>query len=91
MELLDTKAFCAPHCLTTGTRLHSASKTFPEFQWAGSNSCLMREGRRCRDKGGTVKKQPWGKVLVCLDTHNSLALICFADTETPSRWEIVND
>lgn len=88
LELLDTKSLLCPDYLNTGTRLHSASKTFPEFQWAGSNSCLIRGGGMQR-KGGTVKKQPWGKVWIYLDTHNSLALICFADTETPSRWEKV--
>ena len=30
---------CAPHFLITGNRLHSASMTFPEFQWADSSSC----------------------------------------------------
>ena len=33
------KPFWVPHFLTTGNGLHSASITFPEFQWAGSNCC----------------------------------------------------
>ena len=33
------KPFCVPHLLIRGNRIHSASMTFPEFQWAISNSC----------------------------------------------------
>ena len=38
------KPFCVPHFLITGSRLHSAPMTFPEFQWAGSNSCSSVKG-----------------------------------------------
>ena len=76
--------------LFIGNRFHSASRTFPEFQRADSNSCF-REGRGCRDKGGVVKEttvQPWGRVLVPPQgIHITISLSCFADTKTPTRWK----
>ena len=37
--LLSIESFRIPHFLITGNSLHSASRAFPEFQRAGSNSC----------------------------------------------------
>ena len=51
------KPFCVPHFLFVGNKLHPASLTFPEFQISRFKQLLIREGRECRNKGGTVKKQ----------------------------------
>ena len=57
----------------------------------------IREGSRCetREKQAREKiAQPWGKVLVPhQQIHPTISLSCFADTETPSRWEklTIND
>ena len=50
---------------------------------------LIREARGCRDKEEQSKiVQPWGRVLVPPQgIHRTIPLICFADTETPVRWE----
>ena len=37
--LLGTKAFLLPQFLVLGNEPHSASRTFPELQGAGSDSC----------------------------------------------------
>ena len=37
--LLGTKAFLCPLFPIVGNRLYSATKTFPDFQRAGSNTC----------------------------------------------------
>ena len=37
--LLDIKAFLLPQFLVLGNEPHSASRTFPELQGAGSDSC----------------------------------------------------
>ena len=35
-----------------------------------------------------TRVQPWGRVLVSPQgTHRTVSLRCFADTETPTRWE----
>ena len=44
------------HFLFIGNGLHSSSLTLPEFQEADSKQLLIREGRKCRNKGGTAKK-----------------------------------
>ena len=81
-----------PISLITGNRLHSASKTFPELQWGRFKQLLIREGRGCRDQGGTVKRetivQPWGRVLVPpQEIHRTISSRCFTVTETPARRE----
>lgn len=63
---LDTKGVLCSYYLITGNRLHSTSRTFPEFQWAGSNS-LNREKRGWEMREGLSKEtivQPWTNVLV---------------------------
>ena len=64
--LLGTKA-CVPHFFLAGYRLHSAPKTFPEFQQSRLKQLLVREGKGrdgkgregkgYRDKGRRVKKR----------------------------------
>ena len=48
-----TQAFLGPSCLVF-RELASASMSFPEGRFEQE---LIGEGRGCRDKGGTVKKQ----------------------------------
>ena len=85
------RPFCVPHFLIIGNRLHSASMTFPEFQWGRFKQMLIREGRGCRDKGGTVRRTNsaalgQGPGSPSRDTQ-TISLSCFADTESPTRWE----
>ena len=73
---LDTKGVLCSYFLITGNRLHSTSRTFPEFKWAGSNS-LNRERRGWRDEGGVVKRNSSPALDQCSgspsrDTHNYL-------------------
>ena len=86
---LGTKA-CVPHFLITGNRLHSASMTFPEFQWAVPTVANQgREGmwRQGRNSQETIV-QPWGRVLVPPQgRYITISLSCFAETETPTWWE----
>ena len=91
--LLGTKAFLCPHFLITGSRLHSASMTFPEFQWGRFKQLLIREWRGCGDKGEKVKKKKcslgagsWFPLKRYIE-YITVSLSCFADTETPTRWE----
>ena len=45
---------------------------------------MQRQGRSSQDK----IVQPWGRVLVPPQgIHVTISLSCFADTETPTRWE----
>ena len=65
--------------------------TFPEFQWGRFKQMLIREGRGCRDKGGTVRRTNsaalgQGPGSPSRDTQ-TISLSCFADTESPTRWE----
>ena len=48
------KPFCVPRFWFVGNRRHSASKTFPELQTAGSNLCKSGKG------GGGMRKQGRG-------------------------------
>ena len=85
------KPFCVPHFLMIGNRLHSASMTFPEFQWGRFKQMLIREGGDAEtreEQSGEPIVQPWGRVLVPPQgTHITISLSCFADTETRTRWE----
>ena len=83
--------FCDPHFLTIENRLHSASKTFPSFQRAGS---APNQGREEMQRHGRINQetivQPWVRVLVPPQgIHRTVFLSCFADTEMkpPTRWE----
>ena len=45
---------------------------------------MQRRGRSSQE----TRVQPWGRVLVSPQgTHRTVSLRCFADTETPTRWE----
>ena len=52
---------------------------------------LIREGRGCRGKGGTVKRNnsaALGRVLIpSQEIYITIYLSCFADTEIPTRWK----
>ena len=88
------KAFLCPHFFDY---LHSASMTFPVFQWADSSSCSLGKGgdaRPGRNKQSREKiVQPWGKVLVPHQQIHTISLSCFADTGSLYRWEklTIND
>ena len=91
MGLLGTKPFCVPHFFDY-KKLPSFSLHDPEFQQADSSSCSLGKGgdaRKGRNKQSRETiMQPWGKVLVPHQwIHTTISLSCFADTETPSRWE----
>ena len=46
----------------------------------------MRQGRNKQSRETEV--QPWGRVLVPHQwIRTTISLSCFADTETPTRWE----
>ena len=77
--------FMSPIFLIIGNSLHSASRTFPEYQWADSSSCQLGTGGDVRPGR---KKQPWDKVPFPHQRKpTTTSLSCFVDTETPSRWE----
>ena len=81
------KAFVSPIYLIIGNSLHSASMTFPEFQWADSSHCSLGKGGNGRPER-KHQEQPWGKVLFPHQgIHTTISLSYFADNETPSRWE----
>ena len=69
----------------------SPSKTFPEFQQAGLNSCHLGKGGDAETKEDESKEtlvQPWDRVLVPPQgIHRTLSLSFYAETETPTRWE----
>ena len=80
--------FISPIFLIIGNNLHSASRTFPEFQWADLSSCHLGTGGDVRPGR---KKQSWaalGQGIISPSTKpTTTPLSYFVDTETPSRWE----
>ena len=96
MGFLGTKAFLCPPFLDYRKQSSFSLYDLPWVPASGFKQLLIREGRGCRDKGGTVKKkkkkntivQPWGRGLVSPQgIHITISLSCFADTETSTRWE----
>ena len=70
--------------LTIGNNLHSASRTFPEFQWADSSSCQLGMW----DQGERKSRAALGQVPFPHQWKpTTTSLSSFVDTETPSRWE----
>ena len=89
------KLFCVPRFLIAGSRLHTASKTFPGTQRAGSNSCSSVRGgdAETREERSETIVQAWDRVLVSLQViHITISLGYFTDTETttPHQLEEVN-
>ena len=79
--------FSVPHCFDYRKQPSSASMTFPELQWADSNSYWS--GKR-----GETREQQTGKSSLgarsCFPIKGYTWLYLwaiFSDTETPSRWE----
>lgn len=81
-ELLGIKTFCVPHFFETAfiQPPQVPRGTFKQFLIGRGKGCATRE----KQSSETIV-QPWGKAL---DTP-----IYFADTKTPSRWEMlmIND
>ena len=76
------KAFVSPISLIIGNSLHSASMTFPEFQWADSRRCSLGKGGNGRPERNH-QEQPWSKVLFPHQGIHTISLSYFADNETP--------
>ena len=88
------KPFCVPHFLLAGYRLHSAPKTFPEFQQSRLKQLLVREGKgrdtetREEESGNnsaTLGQSPGSPSGI----HITISLSCFADPDIPIKWEKV--
>ena len=83
------KPFCGPHFLITGNRLPSASETFPEFQQQVQTAAnqgregMQRQGRNKRNNSVALGQSPGSPQGIRIIIY----LSCFADTETPARWE----
>ena len=76
--LLGTKAFLCPPFIEYWKL---ASLSLQDIPWV---SRMQRQGRN----GPETIVQPWGRVLVPPQgIHRTVSLSCFANTESPTRWE----
>ena len=76
--LLGTKAFLCPPFIEYRKL---ASFSIQDLPWV---SRMQRQGRNSQER----IVQPWGSVLVPPQgVHRTVSLSCFANTETPTRWE----
>ena len=85
--ILEAKAFL---CTLFPDYRKQASFSLHDLPWAPRirfKQLLIREGKGGGDKGETVV-QPWDRGLASPQwIHRTVSLSCFADTETPFRWE----
>ena len=91
--LLGTRFFCVPHFFDYRKQPSFSLHDLPWVPTGRFKQLLIREGEDERP-GRNNQEQPWVKVLFFHQwIHTAISLSCFADTETPTRWEklMIND
>ena len=85
--LLGTKTFCVPHFFDYRKQPSFSLHDLPWVPIGRFKQLLIREGRG-RETREKQSRAALGQGPVSpLTIHTTISLSCFADVETPSRWE----